>query len=146
MGERYLDPTDEAAVRLFSSGIEGEVLMLNLLRFRAVADYSGFSNLRPEHDISGREAYQKYIEHTLPHLESSGGSLELLAEGGHYFIGPADELWDLVMVVRQRSLQDFLQFAGNEAYQRGVGHRTAALSDSRLPPIVEIRGRDITGG
>src|SRR5437868_10856528 len=38
----YLDPTDENARRLFQRGIEGPLLMLNLLRFREIADYSGF--------------------------------------------------------------------------------------------------------
>ena len=41
----YLDPTDEDARRLFQRGIEGPLLMLNLLRFREIADYSDFPDL-----------------------------------------------------------------------------------------------------
>ena len=41
----YLDPTDDDARRLFQRGIEGPLLMLNLLRFREIADYSDFPDL-----------------------------------------------------------------------------------------------------
>ncbi|MEM7341271.1 MAG: DUF1330 domain-containing protein [Actinomycetota bacterium] len=133
----YLDPTDENVVRLLERNLAGPVLMLNLLRFRAVADYSASPELAPEASISGREAYDRYVAHTLPFLERSGGSLDLLADGGHLFIGPSEERWDLAMVVRQSSLDDFFAFADNEAYLAGIGHRTAALEDSRLLPLTE---------
>jgi uncharacterized protein (DUF1330 family) len=137
MTKAYLDPTPEAATALFTSGIEGEVSMLNLLRFREIADYSEHPDLAPGEPISGREAYRKYMAHTLPFLEESGGKAEFLAEGGKYFIGPQDEQWDIVMIVQQRSLADFMAFATNEGYKAGLGHRTAALEDSRLLPMVK---------
>jgi hypothetical protein len=52
-------------------------------------------------------------------------------------VGPEDERWDLVVLIRQASVADFFAFAGNEGYLAGIGHRTAALEDSRLLPIVE---------
>jgi len=137
MKEKYLDVTREAGAALFARNIKGEILMLNLLRFREVANYSSFPDIRPSRPISGAEAYQKYIDHTLPFLKESGGSLELLGKGGKYLIGPQDEPWDLVMLVRQHSLADFMAFSKNEAYLAGLGHRTAALEDSRLLPLVE---------
>ncbi len=36
---RYIEPTRESARALLGRGITGEVVMLNLLRFRAIADY-----------------------------------------------------------------------------------------------------------
>ena len=39
------------------------------------------------------------------------------------------------MVVGQASVQDFLGFADNQAYVAGIGHRRAALEDSRLPLV-----------
>ncbi len=53
------------------------------------------------------------------------------------FIGPADERWDVVMLIKQNSIDDFFAFASNEAYLAGMGHRAAALADSRLLPVVE---------
>ena len=78
MTERYLDVTPEAGAALFSRQLPGEVVMLNLLRFRDVADYSATPELEPAEPISGREAYQKYIDHTLPLLKESGGDLVFL--------------------------------------------------------------------
>jgi uncharacterized protein (DUF1330 family) len=135
----YLEPTQAAGRALFARDITGEVVMLNLLRFRDVADYSASPELAPETPISGAEAYDRYIAHTLPHLRKSGGDVIFLGEGGAWLIGPDGEPWDRVMLVRQRSLAAFMAFAEDEAYLAGLGHRTAALSDSRLLPLVEMR-------
>ena len=139
MTERYLDVSPEAGAALFARNISGAVTMLNLLRFREVADYSAHPELMPDEPISGAAAYQKYIDHTLPFLKESGGELVFLGKGGQYLIGPQDEQWDLVMLVRQNSLTDFMAFSSNEEYLAGIGHRTAALEDSRLLPIVESK-------
>ena len=118
-------------------GIAGPVVMLNLLRFRPVADYSGSPGIAPDEPISGVEAYRLYVEHTLPHLRKSGGELTFMGKGGRFLIGPGDERWDAVMLVRQRSVGDFLAFASNPEYLAGMGHRQAALEDSRVLPLVE---------
>lgn len=144
MTQRFIEPTQESGAELFSRKIAGEVVMLNLMRFRAVADYSANPELAPIEPISGREAYKKYIDHTLPFLKGSGGDLVFLGEGGKYLIGPRDEQWDLVMLVRQNSLSDFMAFASNQEYLTGIGHRTAALDESRLLPLVEIKDSNIT--
>lgn len=133
----YLDPTDEGVHRLFARAIAGPFTMLNLLRFRERADYAGFPELAPPAPISGREAYDLYIRHTLPFLTATGGSVQFLGDGGHNFVGPSDERWDVVMLIRQASVADFIAFATNDAYLAGAGHRTAALEDSRLVPVVE---------
>lgn len=139
MKVNFLEPTQVAGVALFSRNIPGEVFMLNLLRFREVADYSANPDLMPGEPISGREAYQKYIDFTLPYLTESGGGIAFLGEGGKYFIGPQDERWDLALLIRQKSLPDFLAFASNPDYLVGLGHRAAAVEDSRLLPLVEIK-------
>jgi len=139
MKERFIEVTQEAGAALFARNISGEVVMLNLLRFRDIADYSANPELMPSEPISGAEAYQKYIDHTLPFLKESGGELVFLGKGGKYLIGPQEEQWDLVMLVRQNSLSDFMAFASHQEYLAGLGHRTAALEDSRLLPIVELK-------
>jgi len=133
----YLEPTHEAARALFMRGIKGAVVMLNLLRLRQVADYAANPELAPAQPISGAEAYDRYIGHTLPYLTRSGGSLLFLGEGGPFLIGPEGERWDRAMLVKQSSVQAFLAFAGDDAYLAGLGHRTAAVEDSRLLPLVE---------
>ena len=139
MTKQYLDVTQEAGAAFFSRNITGPVTMLNLLRFRDVADYSATPDLMPDKPISGADAYQKYIEFTTPFLEGSDGELLFLGKGGQYLIGPQEEQWDLVMLVRQKSLADFMAFSSHQEYLVGMGHRTAALEDSRLLPVVESR-------
>jgi hypothetical protein len=144
MIKSYLDATEESAIELFSRNITGEIVMLNLLRFRELADYSDFPDLAPENPISGRDAFQEYIDHTLPFLHETGGDINFLGEGGKYFVGPQDERWDLAMLIRQASLDSFMAFATNEAYLAGIGHRGASLEDSRLLPLQEYRDGNIT--
>ena len=89
--------------------------MLNLLRFRQIADYSASPELAPNAPISGAEACDRYIAHTLPHLKKSGGELLFMGEGGPFLIGPEGERWDRVMLVRQKSLEAFVAFAVDDA-------------------------------
>ena len=56
--------------------------------------------------------------------------------GGAFLIGPTDERWDAAMLVRQTSVESMLAFASNREYLAGMGHRTAALEDSRLLPLI----------
>lgn len=141
MKETHLMPSQEAGRKFVTREIEGAVVMLNLLRFRSVADYSATPELNPEKSISGKEAYLKYIEHTLPFLEKSGGEVLFMGAGGDFLIGPQDERWDYVMLIKQNSVDSFLRFESNPEYMKGIGHRTAALEDSRLLPIVEGNGK-----
>ena len=131
----YLQPTQEAGQAFFSRRIAGDLVMLNLLKFRQTADYSASPELAPREPVSGAEAFERYIAHTLPHLAASGGQLLFLGEGGGFLIGPPDERWDMAMLVQQSSAEAFLAFASNPAYLDGLGHRTAALEDSRLLPL-----------
>jgi uncharacterized protein (DUF1330 family) len=135
---RYLEPTQNAGRDFMMRGIEGEVVMLNLLRFRKVADYSEHPELASETPVSGADAYKRYMTHTLPFLKDSGGDMLFLGRGGPFLIGPEDEQWDCAMLVRQSSVQSFIDFASNPAYLAGLGHRTAAVEDSRLLPLTEL--------
>ncbi|MFZ0008696.1 MAG: hypothetical protein WAK94_10690 [Steroidobacteraceae bacterium] len=136
-GTRYLEPTQDSGRAFMMRKIIGEVVMLNLLRFRDIADYSATPQLAPALPISGAEAFQRYIDHTLPFLRESGGDLLFLGQGGDLLIGPQNERWDLVMLIRQQSVESFLAFASHRPYLAGIGHRTAALEDSRLLPLTE---------
>ncbi|MDQ7248187.1 DUF1330 domain-containing protein [Dongia sedimenti] len=138
MTPAFLEPTQDAGRAFWQRGIAGPVVMLNLLRFRIVADYSAHPELAPPAPISGAAAFDRYIAHTLPYLEESGGGLLFLGEGGRFLIGPAEERWDRALLVRQSSVQSFMAFANHAGYLTGLGHRTAALEDSRLLPLAEL--------
>lgn len=134
----YLEPTQESGRAFVMRQMQGNLVMLNLLRFREIADYSETPELTPETPISGAAAFQKYIDHTLPYLRETGGDLVFLGSGGRFLIGPEAERWDLVMMVRQSSVESFLAFASHKDYLAGMGHRTAAVEDSRLLPLTEV--------
>jgi hypothetical protein len=134
--EKFLEPTQDAGRALWMREIAGEVVMLNLLRLRDIADYSANPELAPDQPITGAQAYDRYVAHTLPFLEETGGAVLFLGEGGAFLIGPPGERWDRATLVRQSSVRDFMAFASKTAYLAGVGHRTAAVEDSRLLPLV----------
>ncbi len=134
---RYLTPSEESFMAVLSQGIEGPVTMLNLLRFNAVADYSESPELAPDEPITGKAAYRRYIEAASVVVASAGGEVSLLGVGGAFIIGPLDERWDAVLIVKQESLEAFGKFTSDPAYIAIAGHRTAALADSRILPIVE---------
>jgi uncharacterized protein (DUF1330 family) len=135
----YLTPSMAAGRALIEAAPQGPVVMLNLLRFRALADYSEAPHLAPATPVTGAEAFEAYVAHTLPFLTETGGAVlfrgSATQTGGAYLIGPEAEPWDHVMLVRQNSLASFLSFNENPAYLAGLGHRTAALADSRLLPL-----------
>lgn len=133
----YLAATQQAGRALFERAPKGPVVMLNLLRFRATAEYALSPELAPVEPITGAMAFDLYIAHTLPFLAASGGEILFLGNGGDYIIGPATERWDLVMLIKQASLQSFMAFDSNADYRAGLGHRTAALADSRLLPLTQ---------
>ncbi len=135
--QSYLEPTQEAGRAFFSRNLSGSVVMLNLMRFRPIADYSSAPELEPASPITGEAAYRLYMEHTLPYLKKSGGEVLFYGRGSEYLIGPSNERWDAIMLVRQSSMQSFLAFASDPGYLSGIAHRTAALQDSRLLPVVE---------
>ena len=135
--QAYLEPTQESGRAFFMQGITSSVVMLNLLRYRAIADYSATPRLAPSMPITGEAAYRLYMEHTMPHLKKSGGKLLLFGRGGSFLVGPDNERWDAAMLVQQSSPAAFMAFASDAEYLAGIGHRTAALEDSRLLPLLE---------
>ena len=136
--KNYIDASQEAGKTFYLRGIKGEVVMLNLLKFKKVADYTTFPNLTPDTEISGEEAYQLYMQHTLPFLKEAGGEVLFEGKGGSFLIGPDHEYWDKVLLVKHKSVRVFMQFAQNKEYLKGIGHRSAALADSRLLPIEDV--------
>ncbi|MEL1249173.1 hypothetical protein [Aurantiacibacter gilvus] len=59
-------------------------------------------------------------------------------EGGRFVIGPGEEQWDLAMLVEQASHESFFAFASQRRMSDILAHRTAALVNSRLLPLVPL--------
>jgi len=127
---RTIDPSG-ADIKRIATGIpmDTPVTMLNLLRFREQAAYPEGSGHAP---CSGREAYGRYSLLAEKRVRAVGGEPVFLAEAIGRFIGPEDERWDEVLLVRYPSMQAFLQMVANPDYRAETVHRSAALEDSRL--------------
>ncbi|KAF1015501.1 MAG: hypothetical protein GAK31_00975 [Stenotrophomonas maltophilia] len=138
----YLQPTQQSGAAFVRRGLQGPVVMLNLLRFRDVADYRADPQLAPAQPMSGAQAFERYVQHTLPFLHASGGEILLLADAGPWLIGPEGEHWHQALLIRQHSVEAFMALAQHAPYLAGLGHRTAALADSRLLPL---SGRALPG-
>src|SRR5690348_15087500 len=100
---QYLEPSLESGREFFTSNLEGEVFMLNLLRFREWADYSSSLHASASSPITGEQAFDRYIALALPCLHKAGGDLLFLGKSAHFLIGPSNERWDRVMLVKQKS-------------------------------------------
>ena len=131
----HLAATRDAGRAFFSAPPAGPLVMLNLLRFRAVADYAAHPQLAPPAPISGEEAYRRYVAHTAPFLERSGGEVLSIGHARAFPIGPESERRDAALRVRQRDAQAVLANASDPARMAGIGHRVAALEDSRRLPL-----------
>lgn len=136
----HIDASPEAGKEFYLNFHDkGKVVMLNLLKFRTIADYTKLEELRPIKDISGEEAYQLYLKGTLPELEKAGSRIIYFGKSQNFLIGPTSEKWDAVLLVEHESVLKFMEFAKNPEYLKKAGHRTAALEDSRLLPTTEIQ-------
>jgi len=134
--KKYISVTDESGRQFYQNYHgKGPVVMLNLLKFREKADYTGVETLKPANEISGKDAYKLYMKYTKPEIESVGSKLLFYGSSNQFLIGPPSESWDAVLLIEHPSVEKFMEFANNENYLKTAGHRTAALEDSRLLPI-----------
>ena len=134
----HIHPTPESGKQFYQRFHDkGKIVMLNLLTFREVADYAAHPEIAPDKPISGREAYELYMQFTKPLLETAGSSLLFVGDAGAFVIGPEAEQWDLCLLVEHQSVGAFMAFANDPEYLKTSGHRTAALADSRLMPMLQ---------
>jgi hypothetical protein len=76
--------------------------------------------------------------HAMSFLQESGGRLMFCGRGGRRPNGPPGPRRDAVVLLEQSSPAAFMAIASDTGYLAGIGHRTAALEDSRLVPLEDI--------
>ncbi|EAZ79644.1 DUF1330 domain-containing protein [Algoriphagus machipongonensis] len=132
---KYIDSNPGAGKRFYQNFHDkGKVVMLNLLKFRKMADYTHLKSIQPDNEMTGEEAYQFYLESNLPELEKAGSRIIYFGKCKDFLIGPEAEKWDAILLVEHASASKFIEFSQSDEYQKNAGHRTAALEDSRLLP------------
>lgn len=122
-----IHPTPEQLARLADSDQQGPVVMVNLLRFKEVAD-----GIDAADGISGAEAYGRYGAAVTSHLERVGARVLLALTAEQSVIGPDPGEWDLVIAVQYPSRAAFMEMVSDPEYLAIHAHRDAAVADSRL--------------
>ena len=137
---KSIEPLPQQIQDFVASEHEGPIFMINLLRYRAQAEYPDGSKAEP---CTGREAYARYAAVALQKVAEAGGRPVWLAPVQVSLIAPEGETWDDAVLVEYPSRQAFLEMVSKPDYQAVAVHRTAALEDSRLfavGPLVSPTG------
>jgi uncharacterized protein (DUF1330 family) len=128
-----LKPTAEQMTTLVNSGLDGPVVMLNLLKYAPKAAGDAGSQ-----GMSGADSYAKYGAEVQSKLAAVGGRLLWRGRADSVVIGSDADDWDEVLLVEYPSRAAFLQMVGQKEYEKTAEHRTNALVDSRLIAMTEI--------
>lgn len=137
--DKFIEASDKAGGEFYLNfKKKGKVMMLNLLKFKSQADYTGFESLQPKEQISGEQAYELYTESIKEELRKRNSRILFYARSYSFLIGPEHEKWDAILLMEHESAETFIEFSKSKVYLNNLGHRTAALEDSRLLPSSEI--------
>jgi uncharacterized protein (DUF1330 family) len=123
-----LYPSFEQLMPLAHDSTPGAVAMVNLLKFHTTAQYT---DGRAE-QISGREAYMRYVAEMAPIVAAAGGRFLFSGDVQALLIGEVGELWDAVGIAEYPSRAEFHRIATSpEVHSIGV-HRDAGLAGQLL--------------
>lgn len=107
---------------------EGDLYMLNLLKFRERAVYADGR----ETDLTGQQAYMIYGAEVQKIIEGFGGGLAFGGIANELVIGDGELEWDWVAIMRYPSFEHFTKMAASDAYQAIHVHRDAGLEHQIL--------------
>ena len=117
-------PPPEQAMQFFGGAEDGPFVMVNLLKFKAKAEYADGSDAH----LTGAEAYARYAAEVRKLVEGLGGRIRY---GGHVtglLIGEVEELWDMVALAYYPSPKAMMDMVALPEYQGIEVHRFAGLA------------------
>lgn len=128
-----IDPTRDQVRALRDHGRDGPVVMMNLLKFRKVAEYPSEMGMAP---CSGEAAYAQY-QHAFTIAVGAVSQAEVLYDGPceQVFIGQAGTDatdWDKLLLVRYPTRQHFLTMMADASFREALVHRYAGLERTVL--------------
>ncbi len=122
MLEMSIDPTPEQVKTMMLLPYEGEIVMLNLIKFKPFVE---------EMQCSGAELYARYSQAAAPFLKRAKGRVLWYGKGLSNLIAPKDEIqWDKVILVIYPSKDVFLEMIKTPDYPSSL--RTQSLTNARL--------------
>ncbi|MDR3507219.1 MAG: DUF1330 domain-containing protein [Caulobacteraceae bacterium] len=117
-------PLPDQFTEFFGAEEDGPFVMVNLLKFKAKADYADGSDAH----LTGAEAYGRYGEAVAKLVEELGGRLRFAGRVSGLMIGEVEDLWDAVALVDYPSLTAFKAMALSPAMHAIEHHRSAGLA------------------
>jgi uncharacterized protein (DUF1330 family) len=125
------DPTDQQIQALMQGPSEGSIRMINLLKFKAKAEYEDGSS---EGCANGMEAYLRYGEALGEGILEAAGATVIYSEPVvQGVIGDAAAVdFDVVAIVKYPSRQAFIDMTSSQAYIDAHRHREAGLERQLL--------------
>lgn len=131
MSEQHIDPSREAFDAFKALPRDTPIHMINLLRFKALAEYPADHALAAA-GLTGREAYANYGRDSGPVFQRLGGRIVWRGNPQAIVIGPADEHWDMAFIAEYPNAGAFMAMVTDADYRLAVVHRQAAVATSRL--------------
>ena len=117
-------PDPAAAAEFFAGPEDGPFVMVNLLRFKANAEYP---DGRDAH-LTGREAYDRYATVVRSLIEGLGGRMVYAGAVTGLLLGEIEDLWDAVGLVEYPSLEAFRSMIMSPEMRAIEHHRAAGLA------------------
>ena len=130
----YVDLTEEALESIRGRDLDEPIAMINLLKFRDIADPD--LGLGP---VTGRDCYfGNYIAGVAPIANrlGTGHSPLYLNEVNSCFFATVGEDWDYLLIPQYPSRRSFVEMITDPEYQELLKYRTGALTNSRLVECV----------
>jgi len=112
-----ITPNPDQFRELASSGDDGPVVMLNLLKFKAG---------------DGAREYDNYGATATKMVGETGGRVLYVGRCDQVLIGDAADGWDAIALVEYPSRKAFLEMVGRKDYQQAHTHREAGLERTVL--------------
>ena len=112
---------------------DGEVVMLNLLRFAATAGDGGGG--------SGQDAYARYGAKVITMVEERGGRVLWMGSPDQVVVGDVDaDAWDAVALVRYPNRAAFIDMVTQPSYSDAHEHREGGLERTVLLAMTPAPG------
>ena len=116
-------PDAEQAAAFFSGAEDGPFVMVNLLKFKANAEYPDGTDSH----LTGAEAYARYGKAVRAHVEAVGGKTGYAGPVTGLLLGEVEELWDMIALAEYPSRAAMMAMIQSPEYQEIARHRSAGL-------------------
>ncbi|GIX20238.1 DUF1330 domain-containing protein [Erythrobacter cryptus] len=127
----YIDPGAANFAAFKALPRDTPIHMLNLLAYRALADYPE-GHEHAGKGWSGRRAYEEYGRTSAPIFQRVGGRIVWRGRFETMVTGPEGKRWDDGFIAFYPNAAAFFAMIKDPDYQKAVINRSAALLDSRL--------------